>query len=92
MYMCMNFRRADCPEIHQTDDKGVFCTSLTKEYQHAARAFSLTNIQLYDIAYAAIDHIFDEDSKAHLRLRFEEFARQHELEQFADGVQRDTSV
>ena len=43
----------------QTDDKGVFSTSLSEEYYLAACSFGLTKRELCDLSSEAIDHIFE---------------------------------
>ncbi|KAK2723263.1 adenosine deaminase-like protein isoform X2 [Artemia franciscana] len=51
-----------------TDDKGVFSTSLTKEYEIAAKTFKLTVEQMWKISYDSIDHIFgEEELKSNLK-------------------------
>lgn len=42
----------------QTDDKGVFGTSLSNEYFLASQYYSLTEKMLWDLAYESIDYIF----------------------------------
>lgn len=42
----------------QTDDKGVFTTDLSQEYQLAASTFQLSKAQMWDLSYKAIDYIF----------------------------------
>lgn len=52
----------------QTDDKGVFATSLSKEYLIAARTFGLSRQQLWQLSYDTINWIFaDNDVKDELR-------------------------
>ena len=46
----------------QTDDKGVFSTSLSEEYSIAADTFSLSRQQMWDLSYKSIDYIFADDS------------------------------
>eukprot|EP00128_Syssomonas_multiformis_P002371 Colp12_sorted_trinity150504_noHs@17098 len=56
-----------------TDDKGVFDTTLSKEYAHAARHFSLSKQQLYELSKQAIEYIFaDETVKQQLREMWDE--------------------
>jgi len=42
----------------QTDDKGVFATSLSREYAVAAETFNLTQQNLWDLSYDSINYIF----------------------------------
>jgi adenosine deaminase len=42
-----------------TDDSGIFCTNLTKEYLLVAKVFGLSNEELSNIVIRTIDHIFD---------------------------------
>ncbi|XP_060116056.1 adenosine deaminase-like protein [Heteronotia binoei] len=41
-----------------TDDKGVFATDLSQEYQLIADTFQLSKAQMWDLSYDAIDYIF----------------------------------
>ena len=57
--------------ILQTDDKGVFCTSLSKEYMLAADWLNLSREQIWDLSYNAINHIFASDKmKEELHKKF----------------------
>ena len=57
-----------CVIYLQTDDKGVFATSLSREYAVAAETFSLTQKNLWDLSYDSINYIFADDAlKAQLR-------------------------
>eukprot|EP00698_Gefionella_okellyi_P001169 TRINITY_DN11081_c0_g1_i1.p1 TRINITY_DN11081_c0_g1~~TRINITY_DN11081_c0_g1_i1.p1 ORF type:complete len:355 (+),score=62.98 TRINITY_DN11081_c0_g1_i1:31-1065(+) len=70
------FFEANYPMCLCTDDKGVFCTTLTREYRHAAEAFALSNLHIFDLARSAIDHTFaSESEKAVLRKEWEQFAQ-----------------
>lgn len=65
------------PCIICTDDKGVFTTSLSKEYQIAAEAFQLDQKSLWNLSENAIDFIFSSDDvKEKLRTTWK---RQKEL-------------
>lgn len=58
----------------QTDDKGVFRADLSDEYIQAAKAFSMTNTQLYKASFQSIDAIFADDSvKDHLRTQWQKW-------------------
>uniref|UniRef100_A0A3P8XJL6 Adenosine deaminase domain-containing protein n=1 Tax=Esox lucius TaxID=8010 RepID=A0A3P8XJL6_ESOLU len=46
----------------QTDDRGVFCTELSKEYQLAASTFSLSREAMWSLSQKAIDFTFAPDS------------------------------
>ncbi|XP_006831784.1 PREDICTED: adenosine deaminase-like protein [Chrysochloris asiatica] len=50
------------PSVICTDDKGVFATSLSQEYQLAAETFNLTQSQVWDLSYESINYIFASDS------------------------------
>ncbi|XP_078693748.1 N6-Methyl-AMP deaminase-like [Branchiostoma floridae x Branchiostoma belcheri] len=59
------------PCVLCTDDKGVFCTTLSEEYRLAAETFGLTRPALWDLSYSSIDHTFvGEDLKQQLRDRW----------------------
>ncbi|XP_066272011.1 adenosine deaminase-like protein [Branchiostoma lanceolatum] len=59
------------PCVLCTDDKGVFCTTLSEEYRLAAETFGLTRPDLWDLSYSSIAHTFaGEDLKQQLRLRW----------------------
>lgn len=42
----------------QTDGKGVYQTSLTKEYIHVARTFNFSKNDLWHLSLASIEYIF----------------------------------
>lgn len=44
--------------LFQTDDKGVFATDLSQEYQLAAKTFNLSPAQMWDLSYESINYIF----------------------------------
>ena len=55
-----------------TDDKGVFSTTLSREYLLAADAFHLDGDALWRISEQAIEHSFASDETKHvLRRRWE---------------------
>lgn len=55
----------------QTDDKGVFCTDLSQEYQLAASTFGLSREAVWDLSQQAIDCIFAQDGvKQQLRQKW----------------------
>jgi len=57
-----------CVIYLQTDDKGVFATSLSREYALAAETFNLARENLWDLSYDSINYIFADDVvKKHLR-------------------------
>ncbi|KAM4675028.1 N6-Methyl-AMP deaminase [Discoglossus pictus] len=56
------------PCVLCTDDKGVFATDLSQEYQIVADTFNLTPHQVWDLSYQAIDYIFStKDVKSNLK-------------------------
>ncbi|XP_029952042.1 adenosine deaminase-like protein [Salarias fasciatus] len=46
------------PSVLCTDDKGVFCTDLSQEYQLAASTFGLSRADVWKLSQQAIDCIF----------------------------------
>jgi adenosine deaminase len=46
-----------------TDDSGIFCTNLTKEYLLVAKVFELHENDLADMAMQTVDHIFDKSKR-----------------------------
>ncbi|XP_044294890.1 adenosine deaminase-like protein isoform X1 [Varanus komodoensis] len=59
------------PIVLCTDDKGVFATDLSQEYQLAADTFQLSKAQIWDLSYEAINHIFaSSHTKATLKERW----------------------
>ncbi|XP_025077918.1 adenosine deaminase-like protein [Pomacea canaliculata] len=50
------------PVILCTDGKGVYKTSLSGEYIHAARTFSFSKQDLWQLTLGSIDHIFAPDT------------------------------
>lgn len=58
----------------QTDDKGVFSTTLSEEYKVAADTFSLSKNALGQLSMDSIQHIFDDDCKALLGRHFHRIA------------------
>lgn len=58
------------PVVLCTDDSGIFCTSLSREYALAASAFGLSEADLAALTLKAADYAFiSEDEKAALRQR-----------------------
>ncbi|XP_037690088.1 adenosine deaminase-like protein [Choloepus didactylus] len=59
------------PSVICTDDKGVFATYLSREYQLAAEAFNLNQSQIWDLSYESINYIFaSESSRSDLRKKW----------------------
>ncbi|XP_051239060.1 adenosine deaminase-like protein [Dicentrarchus labrax] len=59
------------PSVICTDDKGVFCTDLSKEYQLAASTFGLSREAVWKLSQQAIDCIFAPDTvKQQLRQKW----------------------
>lgn len=55
----------------QTDDKGVFATSLSQEYMVTADSYGLSREQLWQMALSSIDYTFaSEEEKVHLKDKF----------------------
>ncbi|CAM5145001.1 unnamed protein product [Eretmochelys imbricata] len=57
------------PTVLCTDDKGVFATDLSQEYQLVAKTFNLTPSQIWDLSYESINYIFASD---HVKLKLRE--------------------
>ncbi|XP_038073825.1 adenosine deaminase-like protein isoform X2 [Patiria miniata] len=56
------------PCVICTDDKGIFATSLSQEYQIAASTFNLTREQMWELSFGSIACIFaDDETKDRLR-------------------------
>lgn len=55
----------------QTDDKGVFATSLSEEYMMTADSYSLSREQVWQMALSSIDYMFaSEEEKNNLKQMF----------------------
>lgn len=54
----LDCRRTGHPVVLCTDDSGVFSTSLSREYAHAAQAFQLTSGDMLALAHASVEHSF----------------------------------
>ena len=68
----------------QTDDKGVFSTSLTEEYCIAADTFQLSYDQIWQLSYNSINHVFSDDQmKNRLRKKWDNF-KEEVLEKMED--------
>jgi len=50
-----------------TDDSGIFCTTLTKECLLISKVFELDEKKLSDIILDSVDHVFDDDIMTRLR-------------------------
>jgi adenosine deaminase len=60
------------PCVICTDDKGVFATSLTKEFTIAANTFQLTTEDVWNLSYDSINWIFSDDGvKEQLRTKWD---------------------
>lgn len=60
--------------VWQTDDKGVFSTTLSEEYSVMARTFNLTEEQVWNLTFKSIDYIFGgEDLKHDLKELWKSF-------------------
>ncbi|KAF6716858.1 Adenosine deaminase-like protein [Oryzias melastigma] len=61
------------PTVICTDDKGVFCTDLSQEYQLVASTFGLSQKEMWKLSQQAIDCIFAEDAvKQQLKKRWQD--------------------
>lgn len=61
----------------QTDDKGVFCTDLSQEYQLAASTFGLTQEAMWSLSQQAIGYTFaPEPIKEKLEKKWAELKQQ----------------
>ncbi|XP_024138582.1 adenosine deaminase-like protein [Oryzias melastigma] len=61
------------PTVICTDDKGVFCTDLSQEYQLVASTFGLSQKEIWKLSQQAIDCIFAEDAvKQQLKKRWQD--------------------
>ena len=64
------------PCVLATDDKGIFATSLSKEYKIAADEMKLTQKQLFDWSKESIDYIFaDDQTKLKLHAMWDESSK-----------------
>lgn len=63
--------------ILQTDDKGVFSTSLSHEYMWCMETFGLNQLQVTKMALEAIDYIFARgEVREILKSKFNSFVKQ----------------
>ncbi|XP_029553162.1 N6-Methyl-AMP deaminase isoform X2 [Salmo trutta] len=58
------------PSVICTDDKGVFCTDLSQEYQLAASTFNLSQEDMWTLSQKAIDCTFAPDLKQQLHQKW----------------------
>ncbi|CAB1313333.1 unnamed protein product [Coregonus sp. 'balchen'] len=58
------------PSVICTDDKGVFCTDLSQEYQLAASTFNLSQEDMWTLSQKAIDCTFSPDLNQQLHQRW----------------------
>lgn len=57
--------------LFQTDDKGVFSTTLSEEYMLTADTYGLSREQLWQMALSSIDYTFaSEEEKTQLKDMF----------------------
>ncbi|XP_013190095.2 adenosine deaminase-like protein [Amyelois transitella] len=73
------FYEAGIPIIINTDDKGVFATSLSQEYMLCAETFQLDKTQLARLAVGACQHVFDVKSRDTVKSKVLEFVNKHGL-------------
>lgn len=65
----------------QTDDKGVFITSLSQEYRICAETFSLNQVEVARLALEACQYIFAEDVQKTLKNKVQDFINKYCLSQ-----------
>ncbi|KAJ8726830.1 hypothetical protein PYW08_015227 [Mythimna loreyi] len=70
---------AEVPVIICTDDKGVFSTSLSREYQICVNTFSLTSSQTARLALNACQYVFDDNARKQLNNILLNFIGKHSL-------------
>ncbi|XP_042179334.1 adenosine deaminase-like protein isoform X1 [Oncorhynchus tshawytscha] len=58
------------PSVICTDDKGVFCTDLSQEYQLAASTFNLSQEDMWTLSHKAIDCTFAPDLQQQLHQKW----------------------
>ena len=63
----------------QTDDKGVFATSLSREYEICVNTFSLTSSQTARLALNACQYIFADNARKMLNDKLLNFIGKHSL-------------
>ncbi|VEN55652.1 unnamed protein product [Callosobruchus maculatus] len=69
--------------LRKTDDKGVFCTSLKKEYEMVVEHHGLEPKDLWQITYNTVDYIFASDEiKTRLKVKLMNWYNSHEDELF----------
>ena len=62
------YYKAGIPIVICTDDKGVFCCTLSSEYRIAAEIFHWSKKEVFAISNLTINHIFaDNVDKTHLK-------------------------
>ncbi|CAG2214522.1 Adenosine deaminase-like protein A,Adenosine deaminase-like protein [Mytilus edulis] len=70
----LNWYQRNHPCVICTDDKGVFNTTLSEEYQIAAKTFDLSVDNIWKLSFESIEYIFAaEDIKEKLRQKFLQF-------------------
>lgn len=65
--------------LFQTDDKGVFSTSLSQEYRLCSETFKLTPAQLAKLSLDACQYVFAEDERSILNEAVLKFIVEHKL-------------
>ncbi|XP_053599687.1 uncharacterized protein Ada isoform X4 [Plodia interpunctella] len=68
---------AGIPVIINTDDKGVFATSLSQEYMLCAETFHLEKEQIARLALSACQYIFDTECRDTVKTKVLEFMNKH---------------
>ncbi|GFT87935.1 adenosine deaminase-like protein [Nephila pilipes] len=67
------FKEINYPCILCTDDKGIFNTTLSKEYCLASNHYSLTKEDMFNLSYDSINYIFSDDKKDELRTLWKQY-------------------
>ncbi|GFY48444.1 adenosine deaminase-like protein [Trichonephila inaurata madagascariensis] len=70
------FNEINHPCVLCTDDKGIFNTTLSKEYCLASNHYSLTKEDMFNLSYNSINYIFSDDSKDELRSLWKEYIKE----------------
>ncbi|XP_045763621.1 adenosine deaminase-like protein [Maniola jurtina] len=81
-YNCHHFKElynANVPIVICTDDKGVFATSLSQEYQICAETFGIDQSKLARLSLSACNYIFADEKRKMLMDKLLNFINKNEL-------------